>query len=150
MGDVLKDHLAPFVLERFGIDIWTMEGDAKETLRPLLIAYGMCQRERDSGYWITQVLRQIDAAVDRHPDIIPVVTDVRFVNEASYLAAHYGSAFRLISLARAGAPAPTEEELKHCPAVSDMAHLSLRWGNDTLESQLARAREVCAAFGVAL
>ena len=149
-ADRLKSDLAPFILERFGIDIWTADGEAKEMIRPLLISYGMCQRERDAGYWIKQVLRQIDDAAEHHPSIIPVVTDVRFPNEASYLSNHYNGAFRLIHLTREGAPSPTDEELKHYPTMKEMADMDLHWGPDTIESQLARAREVCETFGVAL
>ena len=148
MADRLRSDLAPFLLQHFGIDIWEAEGSAKEMVRPILIAYGMCQRERDAGHWIKKVINQIDEMVDKSPDIIPVVTDCRFVNEAAYLGTHYGSAFKLINITREGAPEPTSEEMKHFKAVEDMAHLKLHWGGDTLEEQMAHARWVCEQLGV--
>jgi len=148
MADSLKDHLSTFIHERFGVDVWTAEGEDKEMIRPILIAYGMCQRQRDASYWIKQVLYQIDEAANRHPDIIPVVTDVRFANEARYLRSHYEDAFRLIHLKRDGAPPPTEEEAKHVDEVAALADMELHWGYDTLEGQLTRAREICSAYGV--
>lgn len=148
MADALKSDLATFVLQNFGVDVWTAEGEDKELVRPVLIAYGMCQRERDPGYWVKKVMAQIDAAATLSPDIIPTVCDVRFVNEALYLSAHYGDSFKLVNLTRDGAPPPTEEERKHFRAVEERADMRLHWGGDTLEKQLDYARQVCVRFGV--
>lgn len=149
-ADALKDQLAPFVRKYYGVDVWTAEGDDKELIRPLLIAHGMAMRKRDSSYWIKQVLHSIDTELDRNPQTVAVVTDVRFVNEASYLRVHYGDSFRLLYLTRDGSPPPTTEEEKHYRQVAGLADHTLHWGNDTVEQQLGFARGVCERFGVSL
>ena len=150
LADRLKSDLAPFLLQHFEIDIWEADGKAKELVRPILIAYGMCQRERDEAHWIKEVIIQIDDVIEKHPDIIPVITDCRFVNEVTHLSSYYGNAFKLIHLTRDGAPEPTSEEMKHFQAVEELAHLKLHWGGNTLEGQIEHARKVCKAFKVAL
>jgi hypothetical protein len=149
-ADALKSQLAPFIQEHYGIDVWTAEGEDKELVRPLLISHGMAKRQRDASYWIRKVIEDIDATVALHPDTIPVVSDVRFINECAYLRASYPLAFRMLYLTRDGAPPPTEEEQKHYRDVAALADLTLHWGNDTMEQQLECARRVCADLGVAL
>lgn len=152
-GDAVKDDLAPFVFQHHGVDIHTVEGHDKEVLRPYLIAHGCAMRERDPEHWVKKVIAQIGAVWSQWPSyqepLIPCVTDHRFPNEVKLMRETYGAAFRLISLAREGAPVPTDEEMKHTAKVAEMADFHLVWGNDTVARQLEHAATVLSWLGLA-
>ncbi len=138
----LKRDLHPFLLDHYGVDIWTCPIEEKELIRPLLIAHGMCQRARDPDYWVKRTVQDIEDHLARTSDsheVIPVITDCRFLNEVTVLRARFPG-FRFVNVTREGAPPPTEEETRHCAAVSALADYYVHWGNDTPEEQLEIAR----------
>lgn len=146
-ADALKRDLAPFIAEHFDIDVFTATGADKELIRPLLISYGMARRERDPLVWcrrttddgILAQYRQLDLNA---PLLIPLITDVRFVNEVTHLRETFGAALVLVNVVRHGSPPPTDEELKHYDKVEALADFFLDWGGDTLEAQRAMADDL--------
>ncbi len=140
-ADPLRADLAPFVRQHFGIDIWHMTPDEKELVRPLLIAVGMAQRKRDPDYWVKRTLAEIARTLEECPEVLPVITDGRFVNEITLVKAAYPRA-RFVNVCRDGSPPPTEEEEKHYRQVAALADRHLVWGNDTAEEQREHARKV--------
>lgn len=149
-ADRLKQDVAPLVREHMRYDPEALTPAQKEAVRPLWIGWGMACRAMDPLHWVKVVVGDIDHrwTWDEEP-FIPVVTDVRFENEAGHLRDHFGSAFRLINLVREGAPPPTDEEEKHYRQVAAMADIDLHWGNDTLEGQMEHARRLLDQLGVA-
>lgn len=148
-ADPLKRDLAPFLLAHFGIDIWTCTPEEKEVIRPILIAYGMCQRARDPDYWVKRTLVDINKDITStcfNGDLIPVVTDVRFPNEVNILRRELGAT--IIHVTRDGAPEPTDEEQKHYAGLIPMADLTFHWGGDTEEEQRAHARRLIGQLGI--
>ena len=148
-ADALKRDLAPFIAQHFGIDVFTATGEDKELIRPLLISYGMARRERDPLVWCRKTTDLIveKCEAQRSPlqarnPFVPVVTDVRFVNEVNHLRETFGTAFTLVNVSRAGAPPPTDEEELHYRDVAALADYHVKWGNDTQEQQLAHARRL--------
>jgi hypothetical protein len=125
-ADALKHDLADLFREKFNADIFSLEGDLKETLRPILISYGCTWRSIDLLHWVKVVQNNIDTW-DKMGDFIHCVTDVRFCNEAEYLKEKYKEKFLLINIERIGAPPPTDEEKKHAPELKKMADLTLTW-----------------------
>lgn len=144
-ADPLRVELNPFLLSHFGVDIWDCTPVEKEMVRPLLIGHGMARRNQDPLYWVRKTVDAMHAdmvAVEKLGAIlIPVITDVRFENEATFLREAFPG-FRLVDVVRDGAPPPTEEEEKHFRKVAVMADIRLEWGNDDDEAQLARARGI--------
>ncbi len=138
----LKEDLDPFLRQHYGVDIWTCSTEQKEWVRPLLISHGMAMRARDPDHWVKRTIADIKAHLARE-DIIPIVTDCRFVNEVSLMHAAFPG-FRYVNVTREGAPPPTEEETRHAPAVAAMADYALHWGGETEAQQLDRAREMLA------
>lgn len=139
-ADPLKADLAPFLLAHFGVDIWTCSVAEKELVRPILIAYGMCQRAVDPDYWVKRTVTTIETDLAQTDNsIVPVITDCRFVNEVAGLRAMFPG-FRYVNVTRAGAPSPTDEEEKHWRTVSALADYQLVWGNDSLDGQRAHAQ----------
>ena len=145
----LKRDLTPFLLQHFDVDPQTATGSAKELIRPLLIAYGCAKRALDADYWVSRTVGQIQSDWNgRDASFIPVVTDCRFVNEATLLRTTFGDAFRLVDVTRIGSPAPTDEEEKHYRQVAALADLRIIWGNDTPEQRLDIARRLIKDLGL--
>lgn len=145
-ADPLRDDLSALFADRFGVYIYNCTPQEKELVRPIMIAYGMAQRRRDPDYWVKRTLTNIEARFVHHSNSIPVVTDCRFMNELDLMKREYDATFVFVE--RDGAPPPTDEEEKHWPALKERADLVFRWGNNTVEEQLERAKEVARLVGV--
>lgn len=151
-ADQLKVDLEPLVRDKFGWDMQSLDAKQKEIVRPILIAYGMAQREIDPLYWVKIVCNSIDRVANYDLEyarqFIHVITDVRFENEEEYMRQKYGASFKLVALRRYDAPPPTQEEEKHYLKVEGRADCRLVWGNDTEEEQRSLARRVCRQLGI--
>lgn len=148
-ADNLRADLANLVIDQWDIDIWDMTPEEKAFVRPLLIEYGMMWRRKNPDHWVERVIEQIleDLSWQRvGGGSIPVITDVRFVNESTLLRRSFPG-FKLICLGREGAPPPTPEEEKHHFTVEAQADLFFKWGNDTEEQRLTKARCLLESLG---
>lgn len=92
-ADDLKKELNDFVKEKFKIDLFKCEGQDKELVRPLMVAYGKCRRAQTEGkYWTSQLDSKIKELSQKN--IIPIITDVRYIeykdDEYSWLKSHNG------------------------------------------------------------
>ncbi len=142
----LKEDLVPLIGNQFSIDPRTATGADKELIRPMLIAYGCAWRERDPEHWVKVVVQEILIRAAMTDGLfLPVVTDVRFPNEAIILREAFGPALYHVDVDSTNAPAPTAEEEKHYRLVRRMADYQMTWGNNTYEEQLSHARHVLQA-----
>lgn len=132
-ADAVRSDLEDFLKKHYGIDVWNCTEEGKEVIRPFLITHGMAKRRQDPLHWVKKTIASITASspTETHP----FITDCRFANEAMVLKDAFPN-FRLINLARIGAPDPTDEEKKHFQTVSAMADYHILWGDDT-EAQRA-------------
>lgn len=74
----LKTDIDPFCVEKFNISAFCEESESKSKIRPILIAYGNCQRNITSGsYWIERLKPEIDFFLNSGGDYA-LVTDLRF------------------------------------------------------------------------
>jgi hypothetical protein len=92
-ADNLKKELNDFVKEKFKIDLFNCEGQDKELVRPLMVAYGKCRRAQTEGkYWTSQLDSKIKELSQKN--IIPILTDVRYIeykdDEYSWLKSQNG------------------------------------------------------------
>lgn len=128
-ANALKGDLSDLFRDKFNADIHTLDGDIKEKLRPIMIAYGCAWREIDPLHWVKEVTNAIDTfnKSDKDNNLIHCICDVRFKNEAEYLKSKYGNQFFLINIVRIGGPEPTEEEKKHIPELEKMLNYTLTW-----------------------
>ena len=146
-ADQLKSDLSTLIRERFGFDIFNCTSEQKELVRPILIAYGMCQRATDPDYWVKRTMDSIERHWIDHPLSIPVIADTRFMNEITLIKERYPDSV-FVHLERAGAPPPMDEEAKHWPALMDAADYITCWGNNTEEEQRDMARNVARWMGI--
>ena len=93
LADILKKELNDFTKEKFKIDLNKCEGNEKELIRPLMVAYGKCRRVQSEGkYWTSLVDSKIKEF--KKERILPIITDVRYIeykdDEYSWLKSHNG------------------------------------------------------------
>jgi hypothetical protein len=138
----LKEDLSALLMDNFQIDSFTEVPEEKELIRPILIAYGCAWRNLDPDHWVNVVLGRVKLLERSSADFIPIITDVRFVNEVKILRDSYKEKFLHIDVSRIGAPPPTSEEIKHFGAVKEAADYQLNWGNNNLSERVDHAKSV--------
>lgn len=151
-ADTLKDEVGGMLKAHdFSLDVYTTDTLAKTKLRPLLVWWGCARRDlSESGlYWVNVVdknLRAIEEDYRRNGEstdqIVVLVSDVRFPNEAQWLHDKWGG--ELIHIRRWATKevrdgygetvftkvfdeAPNEEEAKNDPIVQTMADVRIEW-----------------------
>lgn len=78
LADSLKRDINPFLIEKFGIDLYSCTPEQKELVRPLLVAYGKIHRNRSGGsYFTSQLTKKVLEASKTH---LVVVTDIRYAD----------------------------------------------------------------------
>lgn len=93
LADNLKYELGDFVKEKFKIDLNKCDGQDKELVRPLMVAYGKCRRVQTEGkYWTSLVESKIKEL--KKNNSVPVITDIRYIeykdDEYSWLKSNGG------------------------------------------------------------
>jgi len=89
----LKKELNEFTKEKFKIDLFKCEGQEKELVRPLMVAYGKCRRVQTEGkYWTSLLDDKVKEL--KEENIVPIITDVRYIeykeDEYSWIKSHNG------------------------------------------------------------
>lgn len=78
LADKLKEELGDFIKEKFKINIEKCDGEDKELIRPLMVAYGKCRRVQTEGkYWTSLIENKIKDL--KKDGIIPIITDIRYI-----------------------------------------------------------------------
>lgn len=93
LADELKKELDEFVDKKFKININKCDGQEKEMIRPLMVAYGKCRRTQTEGkYWTSLIENKIKEL--KKEKILPIITDIRYIeykdDEYSWLKNHNG------------------------------------------------------------
>lgn len=93
LADDLKKELNDFTKEKFKIDLFKCDGQDKELVRPLMVAYGKCRRVQSEGkHWTSQLEPKIKDLLKNN--IIPIITDIRYIeykdDEYAWLKSHNG------------------------------------------------------------
>ena len=123
-ADQLKKDLDPFLLKKFGISAFTDSIDEKKIIRPIMVAYGESKRDVSNGMcWINQLKNNIEENFKN--DTITFISDVRYSNEAQWIAKDYKGA--CIHITREGTLPANEEEAKNDPLVKVQSLARLNW-----------------------
>lgn len=133
-ADQLKMDIGPFLKEKTGLDIYQLNVKEKNLIRPLLVAYGCLQRNlsKDGLYWVEKLEDNLNRNLYWcNTNIIPIITDVRFPNEAIFFKNREIYDFRLIKVVKTidGFPiaAPNDEEFRNQPLVDPYVDLTITW-----------------------
>lgn len=118
-ADALKDDLKAFLFLKTGLDVYSLSGETKEIVRPLLVAYGCMQRNLGDGlHWVKEVEKKM---LRSNNNKIKVITDARFPNEVDYFKnnldykVYVAKILRILDDGPLGAP--NEEEARNQPLV---------------------------------
>ena len=133
----LKKKIDPFLTKEIGISAFTDNKLEKEVIRPFLVLFGETARSLDEDYWVDivkeQILRFNDMYTRDGVKLFPVITDVRYENEAQMIKSLGG---KIIHIERQGVSAPNPSEEKNHPLVKDMADMVLEWPNFENEEEI--------------
>jgi hypothetical protein len=150
LADRLKSEMSEFFLSNFGVNILTVDGETKEILRPLLVAYGFAKRKLSKGtYWTSLLKKEMD--LDTTSDVA-IVTDIRYKeydkDEVDWIKENgvLVHITRILEDGRELQP-PNADEQRNDPIVKSHADYFFRFGKivDNLEG-LTDAKKQIAAF----
>lgn len=120
----LKEDITFLTESDFNISAFTKDDQEKKIIRPLLVGYGEAWRKADADHWI----KVLDSNFE--PAILPIITDIRYVNEADWILDNNGfllNVSRSLSSENFVGPANEEEKLNG-PKVKDKSSFDLCWG----------------------
>ncbi len=112
----LKNKINAFLVANAGISAWTRDDKEKLIIRPMLVAYGAMMRSIDQDYWVNSVKASIEIAISE--DHFPIVTDVRYENEAKMIQSLGG---KIIVIKREDIGPANNEEAYNQPLVESIA-----------------------------
>jgi len=131
-ADDLKNELNSFTKDKFNIDLFKCDGTDKELVRPLMVAYGKCRRSQTEGkYWTSKLDIKVENLLK--DDIIPIVTDVRYIeyrdDEYSWLKSRNGILIHLSRKLDDGSiiPPANIEEKANDNKLKAVADFSICW-----------------------
>jgi hypothetical protein len=113
----------------FNISAFTKDDQEKKIIRPLLVGYGEAWRRADPEHWLSIVDSNLE------PKTLPIITDIRYENEADYILENQGFLLNLKRNLPNGeliGPANIEEE-KNSPFVEAKSSFHFVW--QTVEDQ---------------
>lgn len=152
-ADSLKQEIAPFLIEKFDIDPFQADGEKKELIRPLLVAYGQAKRRETKGrYWVDNVERKIAL---ENPDVT-IISDLRFAEEEAdelfWLKEKKGklihvSRFTLNEKKKKFVPPVNDDEKRNDPLLKKAADFLISWENSKDQEELKiMTQEYCERF----
>lgn len=107
----------------FNISAFTKNDEEKKIIRPLLVGYGESWRRANPDHWI----EILDSNFE--PRTLPIITDIRYENEANYILENQGFLLNLNRILEDGnfvQPANKEEEL-NAPKVKQKCSFDFCW-----------------------
>jgi len=126
----LKTRIDKFLTKEIGISAFTRDKDEKDIIRPFLVLYGETARDLHPDYWAEMVKEKVTMFDEMYEKdgvtLFPVITDVRYENEANMIKSLGG---KILHIERDGIVAPNPSEEKNHPIVKSMADIVLDWPN---------------------
>jgi hypothetical protein len=134
----LKADIDTFCLSKINISAFTEETDLKSKIRPILIAYGACQRSISNGtYWLEKIKPEIDMFFNNGGDVV-IVPDLRFkeysFDEYDFIRSYESNLVLTISKTNADGtqnePAH-ESESRNFPFFLQNSDLNVNWNSSS-------------------
>jgi hypothetical protein len=107
----------------FGINAFTKDDEEKKIIRPLLVGYGEAWRRADPEHWLSIIDSNLE------PRTLPIITDIRYENEADYILENQGFLLNINRTLPDGnfVLAANKEEEENHPSVLSKCHFNLCW-----------------------
>ena len=153
LASFLKEEMAEFLMDKFGVNIYTMDGEEKERFRPLLVAYGFAKRLQTKGTYFTSLLQQ---KMERENYDICIISDLRYAeNEGDELSWLKNQGGKLIHIRRFNVKngkreyikPPNSDEKKNDPILEKGADFKIVWESSHSPEELKRESiKFCQSF----
>lgn len=150
-ADKLKANINQFLVQKLGISANTRNDFEKKIIRPLLVGYGESARLLDKDYWINELRESMTAVIGEKLDgkqIVPVITDVRYLNELSFIKELGG---KVITVRQPDLSAANNEELVNQKQVDEQSDFILTWpkfGDDNLDDAKNYVKNALNSLGL--
>ena len=132
-ADELKKDLDELCRHKIGMSAFTDDTKEKSLIRPLLVAYGTdVMRSLDENIWIDKLERTL--GVHQAMEIVPIVTDVRYVNELEWIQKKHNGV--CVYITRKGIGAANKEEKKNNAILKKRSDYRMMWptfGEENIE-----------------
>lgn len=150
----LKDEMRDFVLEKFNKDIYSLDGEDKELLRPLLVAYGFAKRQQTQGRYFVDLLAK---KMQIESNDICIISDLRYAdkesdelhwlkNEVNGRLVHV-SRYDLKDGKKSFFKAPNEDEKRNDPLLKKASDFQVCWQTANSPEELEKiARQKSEEF----
>lgn len=133
----LKIDIASFTQSEFGIDAFTKDDEDKKIIRPLLVGYGEAWRIANPDHWLEVLNSNLESRT------LPIITDVRYENEADYILEKKGFLLNLSRTTSEGnyvTPANKQEE-ENAPIVACKSSFLYTWNTTDNENEIEQMVE---------
>lgn len=119
----LKHDISFLTEGDFNISAFTKDDKEKKIIRPLLVGYGEAWRNANPDHW----LEILD--LNLQPKTLPIITDIRYENEAKYILKNQGFVLNLNRQFEDGSyvQAANKEEELNSPLVKKLSSFDLAW-----------------------
>jgi hypothetical protein len=139
-ADKVKEDLRPALYAQYKIDIFNCTPAEKEICRDTIVFYANLMRDKTNGlHWINEVEPTVLSQIESN--LIPVITDVRYVNEADWIHKIGGKVVHLKKFSYKDGekkyhPPANEVEAKNDPLLQEVSDLSVEWENNLTPPQM--------------
>jgi hypothetical protein len=153
----LKDEMNEFVLSKFNKNIYELDGEDKEMLRPLLVSYGFAKRQQTEGRYFVELLSR---KMKNENNDVCIISDIRYADkendelywlknevEGKLIHVERYSFEDLLETKKIFIKPPNEDEERNDPILKSTANFKISWpsakNNEELDSM---ARKYCEDF----
>jgi hypothetical protein len=143
LANQLKIDIDFLTKEDFGISAFTKDDEEKKIIRPLLVGYGESWRKANPDHW----LGILDSNFE--PRTLPIITDIRYENEADYVLKNKGFLLNLNRQFNNGSyvTAANKEEEENSPKVEKKSSFLFTWNTTDDENQI---EEIVESFIISI
>jgi ribonuclease HI len=140
LAEELKKELDDFCVSNYGISCYTEDPKYKKILRPMMVSHGYVKRQLSDGtYWTSICYKKIQAALLKNPNILPIITDIRYdefaEDEAYWLKKMGGKLIHVTRILEDGSinPPANKDEAKWDPLIAEKSDYKLCWKTNPLK-----------------
>jgi hypothetical protein len=122
-ANALKNELNDLLLDNIGISAFTEDNEEKKIIRPLLVTYGTeVRRKLNPACWIESISSKVEESLKEGYYVF--ISDVRFLNEASWIQDSGGLLF---NIQRDGIGPANKDEQEQYNLFRSMVDYTISW-----------------------
>lgn len=133
LADQLRREINPFVIDKFGIDLFNCSREEKDLVRPLLVEYGRIKRKQTDGRYF---IEKVDSYI-RGLATTAVISDIRYdfyekdevhwvKNELNGILVHV-SKYKEVNGMKVFPQSPIKDEQENDPKLQAAADYIIEW-----------------------